>query len=56
MEVSQKIHFWYQILLKIMIFWQNTKKKNMFLIRILGQPTKKTLLKVKNAEIAWKSC
>ena len=26
MEMSQRIHFWYQILLKIMIFGENGKK------------------------------
>ena len=30
MEMSQRIHFRYQILLKIMIFWENGKKKNHF--------------------------
>ena len=32
MEMSQKIHFWYQILLKMMIFWENGKK-NTFLVK-----------------------
>ena len=26
MEMSQRIHFWYQILRKMMIFWENGKK------------------------------
>ena len=26
MEMSQRIYFWYQILLKITIFWENGKK------------------------------
>ena len=26
MEMSQRIHFWYQILLKMKIFWENDKK------------------------------
>ena len=26
MEMSQRIHFWYQILLKMQIFWENGKK------------------------------
>ena len=26
MEMSQKIHFWYQILLKMLIFLENGKK------------------------------
>ena len=31
MEMSQRIHFWYQILLKMMIFfWENGKKKHFF--------------------------
>ena len=30
MEVSQKIHFWYQILPKMLIFWESDKKKHFF--------------------------
>ena len=30
MEMSQRIHFWYQILLKMMILWENGKKKPHF--------------------------
>ena len=26
MEMSQRIRFWYQILLKMVIFWENGKK------------------------------
>ena len=26
MEISQRIHFWYQILLKMLTFWENGKK------------------------------
>ena len=53
MEMSKRIHFWYQILPKMMIFlWENGK--NHFGLKILGQPTKKQFW-VKNAEIAWKS-
>ena len=26
MKMSQRIHFWYQILLKMLIFWENGKK------------------------------
>ena len=26
MQMSQRIHFWYQILLKMLIFWENGKK------------------------------
>ena len=33
MEMSQWIHFWYQILLKMMIFWENGKKP-LFLSKI----------------------
>ena len=31
MEMSQRIHFWYQILLKMLIFWENGKK-SLFLV------------------------
>ena len=31
MEMSQGIHFWYQILLKMLIFWENGK--NHFLVK-----------------------
>ena len=27
MEMSQKIHFWYQIWPEMLIFWENGKKK-----------------------------
>ena len=30
MEMSQGIHFWYQILIKITIFWENGKKNQFF--------------------------
>ena len=30
MEMSQWIHFWYQILLKMIIFWENGKKNHFF--------------------------
>ena len=40
-EMSQRIHFLYQILLKMTIFLKNGKKKITFLIKkILGQPAK----------------
>ena len=39
-EMSQRIHFWYQILLKLTIFWENGKKNYFFGNKILGQPTK----------------
>ena len=32
MEMSQRIHFWYQIVLKIMFFWENGKKP-LFLVK-----------------------
>ena len=31
MEMSQRIHFWYQILLKMLIFLRKWQKKNHFL-------------------------
>ena len=41
MEMSQRIHFWYQILLKMMSFWENDKKKNTFFgQKLLWQPNK----------------
>ena len=27
MEMSQRVHFWYQILLQMMIFWENGEKR-----------------------------
>ena len=67
MEMSQRIHFWYQIWPKMMIFWENGKKekkktkkknkkqkqKNTFLVKNFCDKLKKW---VKNAKIAWKSC
>ena len=43
MEMSQRIHIWYQILLKITIFWENGKKKQKkekLVKKNLGKPTK----------------
>ena len=42
MEMSQKIYFWYQILLIMMIFWQNGKNSH-FWWKNLGQPKNTTL-------------
>ena len=53
MEMSQRIHFWYQILLKMLIFWENGKK-HLFGQKFLWQAQKKNW--VKSAKIAWKSC
>ena len=39
MEMSQRIRFWYQILLKMMIFWENGKK-TLFWSKILWQANK----------------
>ena len=39
MEMSQRIHFWYQILLKMLIFWENGKK--LFGQKFLWQAKKK---------------
>ena len=49
MEMSQRIRFWYQILLKMLIFWENGKKsqlKKYFELRMLTLPENdvKTLL------------
>ena len=43
MEMSQKIHFWYQILLKLMIFWENGKKTHFFGQKLLWQANKISL-------------
>ena len=37
MEMSQRIQFWYQILLKMLIFWENDKKKHYFGQKFLWQ-------------------
>ena len=36
MEMSQRIHFWYQILPKMLIFWENGRK-SLFGQKILWQ-------------------
>ena len=40
MEMSREIHFWYQILHKMLIFWENGKK-HYFGQKILWQAKKK---------------
>ena len=40
MEMSQKIRFWYQILLKMLIFWENGKKSLFFGQKFLWQANK----------------
>ena len=50
MEMSQKIHFWCQILLKMSIFWQNGKKSLFWFKKFLDSLQKQFW--VKNAEIA----
>ena len=52
MEMSQRIHFWYQILLKMMIFWENGKK-TLFGQKFLWQANKNSSW-VKNAQISGK--
>ena len=32
MEMSQRLHFWYEILLKMVIFWENGKKLLFFFL------------------------
>ena len=54
--MSQTIYFWYQILLEMMIFWQNGQKKDIFGKKKYSWTAYKTQFWVKNAEIAWKSC
>ena len=54
MEMSQKIHFWYQITLKMMIFWENDKKSPFFGKKDSWKANRKQFW-VENAEIAWKS-
>ena len=43
MEMSQKIHFWYQILLKMLIFSENHKKINFLAQNFCDKVTKITL-------------
>ena len=47
MQMSQRIHFWYQILLKIKIFWKQ-KAKNHLLVKkkVLNSLQKKNELKM----------
>ena len=40
MEMSHRIHFLYQILPKIMIFFEKIAKNHFLVKKILGQPTK----------------
>ena len=42
MEMSQRIHFWYQISLKMLIF--EKMAKNMFLIKNFCEAKKKNIL------------
>ena len=39
MGMSQRIHFWYQVLLKMLIFFQKMKKKKktLFVQKIFGK-------------------
>ena len=52
-ETSHRIHFWYQILPKLLIFLENGKKITFFVKKIVTKKKKKQLW-VENAEIAWK--
>ena len=54
--MSQRIHFWYHILLKMMIFWQNGKKSLFGKKKENSWTAYKMQFWDKNAEIAWKSC
>ena len=47
MEMSQRIHFWYQISLKISIFWQNGKKNPTFLVNFFFVPATKVNFELK---------
>ena len=40
MEMGQRIYFWYQILLKMMISWENDKKNHFFGQKFLWQANK----------------
>ena len=40
MQMSQRIRFWYQILPKIVTFWENGKKKHFFGKKNLWQAKK----------------
>ena len=54
LEMSQKIRFWYQILPKIVIFWENGKKY-FFLVKHSCDKLKNNF-DLKNVKIDWKSC
>ena len=41
MEMSQKVNFCHQNLLKIMIFWEMGKKRHLWCKQIFGRPTKR---------------
>ena len=40
MEMSQRIRFWYQILPKMLFFWENGKKITFLVKKILWQANK----------------
>ena len=45
MEMSQRIHFWYQIWPKMLIFWENgKKKKKKILVKKFCDKLKKLIL------------
>ena len=46
MEMSQRIHFRYQILLKMMIFWENGKQ-NTFLVKVFCEKLTKNSVELK---------
>ena len=54
MEMSQRIHFWYQISQKMSIFLLNGKKTHFLVKKFLDWLQKE--IWVKNTEIALKSC
>ena len=54
-KISHRIHFWYQMSPKMLIFWKNHQKITLFASQFFWQANKKQFW-VKNAQITWKSC
>ena len=55
MEMSQRIHFWYQILPKIAIFWENGKKIT-FLAKKFCDKLKKNDFELEMLKLLKESC
>ena len=50
MEMSQRIHFWYKTLLKMMILWENGKKNPHFWSKIFCDKLKNNNFELKLPE------